>query len=47
MSDHLLDEIANDLNNQGKPPGPPDKGDVGGIWVFLIALGFYLLWRYL
>ena len=46
MSDHLLDEIANDRNNQGKPPGPPDY-DVYGIWVFLIALSGYLLWRYL
>jgi len=43
MSDHLIDEIANDLNGRR----PPDKGDIGGVWVFLITLGLFLMWRYL
>ena len=46
MSDHLIDEIANDLNNRGKPTRPPEY-DGCGIWVFLITLGLLLMWRYL
>ena len=45
MSDHLIDEIANEMNNRGKKTGPPAY-DAGGLWVFLIALAIALLCRF-
>jgi len=42
VSDHLIDEIADDLNGNG----PSNEPDMGGIWVFLIAIAVGLLWRF-